>query len=308
MRRYSAISQRRVSSKTDSGLLDISAYARDLIIRMGAIAPGDDDNFGAGECLADCSASCKSAGSSDVENIHITANDQSFKSEAISKLRSFYVSKVGTENHEDIIGVLISAAYIILLNYCGDSMEIKKAIHFAEYALAIFEAQVSKYNRKNSAETEFHICKVLGLTYGEYALEVEDIKKRELYQKLAVGILQRATHLRKNCWSTKFQLSLQLSEMGKVVQATKVLKSCLSLKPTTPAPWNLMAILLSISREFEKAIYSCELGVRECIKAYTRSDTRRPTISSQQSMRSDEYASLNRYSNIYPIIKEDIFW
>ncbi|KAJ3272125.1 Tetratricopeptide repeat protein 7A [Terramyces sp. JEL0728] len=177
------------------------------------------------------------------------------------------IPEVDGETVPDVIGVLITGIRLILHTHDGDIALLKQAQAYGEKAFIIITEHGS--HLPNYSLLLSRIFQWLGIVYGELALDVIGREDRQDYQTEAVLILKKAKELDKNNSRIRFQLALQLAEIGEFGQAIDEINQSLNLSPHSPGPYNLLALLLSSKEHYDKALEVANAGWKSCMKEHS---------------------------------------
>ncbi|KAJ3322235.1 Tetratricopeptide repeat protein 7A [Boothiomyces sp. JEL0866] len=176
------------------------------------------------------------------------------------------IPEVDGETVPDVIGVLITGIRLILHTHDGDLGLLKQAQAYGEKAFIIITEHGS--HLPNYSLLLSRVFQWLGIVYGELALDVIGREERLDYQTEAVLILRKAKELDKNNSRIRFQLALQLAEIGEFEEAIDEVNHSLNLSPHSPGPYNLLALLLSSKDHHDKGLEVANAGWKSCMKEH----------------------------------------
>lgn len=106
----------------------------------------------------------------------------------------------------------------------------------------------------------------LGLIYGELGLEGVEKEVRETFQSQAVVMLSKAMHLQKRNAILRYQLALSLIEIGEFEEAAVEAHHAITYNPNCPSFYNLLALMLSSQKQYEKAMQIATAGWNVCVE------------------------------------------
>ncbi|KAI8893149.1 hypothetical protein BC833DRAFT_609421 [Globomyces pollinis-pini] len=173
------------------------------------------------------------------------------------------ISEVQGETVPDVLGVLLMGMQLLLLENEGDIAELKLAAEYGEKAFIIITEHGSSLS--NCITLQSLVYQWLGVVYGELAVEVFDRQEREDFQNEAISLLTKAKQLTPNNAKVRYQLALQLSEVGEFSLAIDEVNKSIQLDPHNPSSYNLLALLLTSKLDYAKALQVASLGHKEFV-------------------------------------------
>ncbi|KAF9428419.1 hypothetical protein BGZ94_002438, partial [Podila epigama] len=112
-------------------------------------------------------------------------------------------------------------------------------------------------------ELVFDAYKYQGIAYGLQASGAHEPEKRpELYAK-AVDCLEKAIQVLPQSFEGHYHLAYQLAEMREIPKAILAVKQSLGLESSHIPSWNLLALLMTSQKEYERALNICSVGLKE---------------------------------------------
>jgi hypothetical protein len=141
---------------------------------------------------------------------------------------------------------------------------LKQAATFGEKAFVIITEHGT-----NLPDYSLLLSKVyqwLGLIYGELGLEGVEKEVRETFQSQAVVMLSKAIHLQKRNATLRYQLALAMIEIGEFEQAAIEVQHATTYNPNCPSFYNLLALMLSSQKQYEKAMQIATAGWKVCVE------------------------------------------
>ncbi|KAJ3306677.1 hypothetical protein HDV03_004307 [Kappamyces sp. JEL0829] len=173
------------------------------------------------------------------------------------------VGDVDGETVEDVIGVLITGMRLILLSCEGNVERLLKAANYGEKAFIILTEQGSKLANYKAMMAQ--VFRWLGAVNGEMALEMVVRKERTERQKEALLFLEKSKTMDRQNAQLRYQLALQLAEVGDVKNAIDEINKAIVLNPHCPNFYNLFALILSCEN-IDHALALANAGWVQCIK------------------------------------------
>ncbi|KAJ3333224.1 hypothetical protein HDU76_010382 [Blyttiomyces sp. JEL0837] len=194
------------------------------------------------------------------------------------------IKDVAGEGIADAVGVLISGARLLLHDFHGDAQAPAKAAAYMDRAVELIKNNEPVFPPETFRPLLLTTLQYHGIVFGEYALDVTSSEERNRLQSAALDSLRKSLSMVRggsspspqgttdsdeasSKWDLEYQLALQFAEVGEIVSAINTLQDSLIHNPNHVASWNLMALLLSAKKDYDRALDVCEAGWKEGLAA-----------------------------------------
>ncbi|KAI9338097.1 hypothetical protein DFJ73DRAFT_950298 [Zopfochytrium polystomum] len=213
-------------------------------------------------------------------------------SEEPSREDEVMIAVVDGETLADAVGVLLAGASLCVRFAEGDLAVLQRAISYTTFCVNLLAAHggaVSQYHGAAVfARIQQRVFQMHGVAHGELAEDVPNSDDRKRLQARALEALRESERWCEGFelptpspaaaageeengaaysgpWDLKFQLALQLAEVGEIDEAIIALEQSLSSNGGYVPSWNLLLLVLSARKDHERALQVFEAGWSECI-------------------------------------------
>ncbi|KAJ1929758.1 hypothetical protein IWQ60_000910 [Tieghemiomyces parasiticus] len=111
--------------------------------------------------------------------------------------------------------------------------------------------------------TRARLHQYLGCLYSETCLRAEDPERRAKYQDQALAAYRKAAELDPGNSEVLYHYARQHAVSRNTDEALLATKQALALRPDYLNAWNLLALLISSQKDYQRALQVCEVGCRE---------------------------------------------
>eukprot|EP00008_Paramoeba_atlantica_P014836 CAMPEP_0201478876 /NCGR_PEP_ID=MMETSP0151_2-20130828/3639_1 /ASSEMBLY_ACC=CAM_ASM_000257 /TAXON_ID=200890 /ORGANISM="Paramoeba atlantica, Strain 621/1 / CCAP 1560/9" /LENGTH=817 /DNA_ID=CAMNT_0047860115 /DNA_START=18 /DNA_END=2471 /DNA_ORIENTATION=- len=181
----------------------------------------------------------------------------------------FAFKQCTVQQPHDPLPLLMAAKTCV--NHLPDCFQ--EAISFSRSAITLLEQRVKliqKEEDKKNALVEGgisrgHLSKgyhLLGLGYYLSSVQEKSTKHKREAQLLALEALHHAHDITPNDPVVLLHLGLQYSEIRDLTKASSSVRQSLQLNPHCDQGWVLLSLVLSAQQLFDKAVESCDVGLR----------------------------------------------
>ncbi|KAL9556307.1 hypothetical protein MBANPS3_001926 [Mucor bainieri] len=157
----------------------------------------------------------------------------------------------------DVVKVIIAASHQLFGQHYKQGQE---ASALSDIAVALMEESEHLKKKKASQWRLLMVQsrRVRGASYGLYAMQCHDERKRSMYMVESIASLKRASELDSRSWQTFYELGLQQALMGDMVSAAASAKRSIKLRGDFIPSWHLLSLVQS-SRQFHALPKSLQL-------------------------------------------------
>ncbi|GAN06464.1 hypothetical protein MAM1_0124c05948 [Mucor ambiguus] len=157
----------------------------------------------------------------------------------------------------DVVKLIIAASHQLYGQHYKQGQE---ASALSDIAVALMEESEHLKKKKASQWRLLMVQsrRVRGASYGLYAMQCHDEKKRSIYMAESIASLKRASELDSRSWQTFYELGLQQALMGDMVSAASSAKRSIKLRGDFIPSWHLLSLVQS-SRQFHALPKSLQL-------------------------------------------------
>ncbi|KAI8643110.1 hypothetical protein BD408DRAFT_415282 [Parasitella parasitica] len=157
----------------------------------------------------------------------------------------------------DVVKIIIAASQQLFGQHHRQGQE---ASALSDIAVALLEE--SEHLKKKKATQWRSLMaqsrRVQGVSYGLYASQCPDEKKRSMYLIESIASLKRASELDSRSWQTFYELGLQQAIVGDMLSAASSAKRSIKLRDDFIPSWHLLSLVQS-SRQFHALPKSLQL-------------------------------------------------
>ncbi|KAK4520928.1 uncharacterized protein ATC70_006811 [Mucor velutinosus] len=157
----------------------------------------------------------------------------------------------------DVVKVIIAASHQLYGRHYKQGQE---ASALSDIAVALMEESEHLKKKKASQWRLLMVQsrRVRGASYGLYAMQCHDERKRSVCMAESIASLKRASELDSRSWQTFYELGLQQALMGDMVSAASSAKRSIKLRGDFIPSWHLLSLVQS-SRQFHALPKSLQL-------------------------------------------------